>query len=445
MGAQQGVWTNRLENLLVGQDKFFAGPGAGPDYDWPNPKIPAYPLSNRTHLAPLNLRLLGQDTFFSGPGCGPDYSWPVPVPPRRQAFPLPQNVLLTTTLAPITTAPFFQTDWPLPRQPARLYQSWQINLQESTLFPIVAQAPFNQTDWPLPRVAAYGIGLRSHLDTLKLNLQSQDVLPFNQGDWPLPRRSPLPLPDQTWIQTSLNTVLTPVVTQALPFNQYDWPIQQRQPFRFATHRRPDVYPLAPFVQTDWPIPKTPYYSTSLRTHLSLLKYNLQGQDAFPVGGPDYDWPNPKTPFFGPHLRTHLQSTPLNLQSLDAFPFRQMDWPLAPRLKPTIFQSWQINLLQTTIKPQDVLPFNQYHWPLAKSPPVYRPTGPVPNYALLFPPKPFTQADWPLPTRPRYGVQLRSLTGALNLNLPPPPQQLVIIATYPNVACITILELKDPPP
>src|SRR5712691_5089962 len=106
----------RLANLTwiggripLGLDQFFAAPGQGPTYDYPNPKIPTPPVVNKTWTFRYNLNLMnqgktydypnparslleraslnktwtdsyklpliGKDTFFSSPGRGPNYDY----------------------------------------------------------------------------------------------------------------------------------------------------------------------------------------------------------------------------------------------------------------------------------------------------------------------------------------------------------------------------------
>lgn len=46
--------------------------------DWVVPKAAAYSIALRTHIDPLKLNLRGQDKFFAAPGMGPKYDYPNP-------------------------------------------------------------------------------------------------------------------------------------------------------------------------------------------------------------------------------------------------------------------------------------------------------------------------------------------------------------------------------
>jgi hypothetical protein len=83
------AWTDSLKLELYGKDTFFASPGNGPDYDYPNPlgldlRSRAQPsVALKTWTDPVKLNLLGKDVFFDGPGNAPDYDYPNPQIPRR--------------------------------------------------------------------------------------------------------------------------------------------------------------------------------------------------------------------------------------------------------------------------------------------------------------------------------------------------------------------------
>jgi hypothetical protein len=135
---------NRNLTLLAGQDTFFAGPGMGPEYDYPNPRGKQFPVELRTFIqpmtilllrpfqtpeqpnprgrqfpselrtfvAPVNLNLVGQDQFFTTAGRGPQYDYPNPTRAKSRFAAMtsqPQNNLLETTFTTIapSTSPFY--------------------------------------------------------------------------------------------------------------------------------------------------------------------------------------------------------------------------------------------------------------------------------------------------------------------------------------------------
>lgn len=112
--TQAENYSDRSNNLLSGKDQFFGPPGMGPDYDWPNPRGPLYPISLRTHTDSYKLTLIGQDQFFSAPGESKTYDWPNPTASSRNIGQL--GYVNGYFLGYLTVLnPFYQLEWPNPK------------------------------------------------------------------------------------------------------------------------------------------------------------------------------------------------------------------------------------------------------------------------------------------------------------------------------------------
>jgi len=75
----------RRPDLTWIQKPLTASPTPFKQNDWPNPIGPVQNYDLRTFLNALELPLLGQDKFFGGPGQGPaNLDWPVPKGPEVQ-------------------------------------------------------------------------------------------------------------------------------------------------------------------------------------------------------------------------------------------------------------------------------------------------------------------------------------------------------------------------
>lgn len=321
-------------------DKFFAGPGMAPDYDFPNPTLKKPDLEQRTFIGPNHQKFNAQDKFFGLAGEVPDFDWPNPRIPGRGVDLLTWDYsLLTNTLSLVPHNPFYQLDWPNPL-PYRFYTAdrtftsqpyqrftaqdvffgsagqvpdydwqnptrqkrldsaytWLQNLLQSTLTPPPLSTPFFTTDWPNPRGYAFPFENRSYLNYFVID----DSAPFAQTDWPNPTR------------------LAQVFS-----NNYNWTES------LTTLGIPLPSVQNPFFQTDWPNPTLLKFASDLRTFVSqnYQKYNAQDK-FFGVAGevPDFDWTNP-----------------LRARSIDAL-------------------TWVQNLSQSTLAPLAIPPFFQLDWP-----------------------------------------------------------------------------------
>lgn len=153
--------------------------------DWPNPKVPPRSLALSSHTASRNL---GTDTFFAAPGQGPRYDWPnprtAPWRPADQPRPLrldeprrpvdmpapraPQRAagghLSPTAPALLATAPVRPGAWPNPPAAARQTEDTTRGTDPST-FPDPG-APRRPFDWPNPRIPARAPGLETWVHSL---------------------------------------------------------------------------------------------------------------------------------------------------------------------------------------------------------------------------------------------------------------------------------------
>lgn len=102
--SQDGVTSNRLLDLLLGQDTFYGAPGQVPDYgDFPVPRGPVFPMALRT------LAVCGVRTVFKP--CT-THAWVNPVARRwsPSVWPTPPN-LLASTLAVVSAATDVYAQW----------------------------------------------------------------------------------------------------------------------------------------------------------------------------------------------------------------------------------------------------------------------------------------------------------------------------------------------
>ncbi len=327
--AEGDVWQNRLNNLLVANDKFF-GLGGKPNFDWPNPNGPQFPIDLRNWTISPNPNLAGKDKFFGLAG-SPQFDWPNP---RGPAFP---SDLRTTAQSlnlnlQITVAPFVQTGWPNPRGPAYPLPPQHYRLSQSTA-PVI----------PLPSQVWIGTRLTEptrpniiYSWSLSLNPNLLAAIPFVQTDWPNPRG-----PATSWtIQPSGISLLGFDTFYGAPGQvpTYEMPVP-RGP-AYPTSLRTWIDPLKrfpvppPFALLDWPNPSLGApYPTDLRTWIAALKINLTGQDQFfgLAGHPNFDWPVPKGYVPATSLKTWIDQLKLLLASQDQFfglaGHPNFDWPI----------------------------------------------------------------------------------------------------------------------
>lgn len=68
--------------------------------EWPNPQTLIHPQESRGFVRPANVQLIGLDQFFAAPGQGPAYDWPNPQRPRYPLRPGPPPNLISVYLPP---------------------------------------------------------------------------------------------------------------------------------------------------------------------------------------------------------------------------------------------------------------------------------------------------------------------------------------------------------
>jgi hypothetical protein len=449
---------NLLSDTLRGQDTFFAGPGMGPDYDWPNPRLPIQPQENRGFVHGTNPCLIGQDQFFANPGQTATYDWPNPARPRQPAQADQPPNLLAGTLGQVQ--PFSQTDWPNPLQVRRAVQP---DSQTSLLVGLLS-VPFLQSDWPLPQVPRQPQDNRGFVHGTNLCLIGQDVLFGAPGetslhDWPNPLLPRQPQENRGFTRGS-NIQL--IGQDQFPTRQQDWPnpLRPRQPNQADCQSSLLVEALAvPFNQTHWPNPLLARQPQENQGFVRGVDLCLAGQDGFFDGAgraPVYDWPNPLRPRYPiqPEAPPDLLASTLGIPPPQ--PFSQTDWPLPslprqaqenrgflhstcigligkdqfygapgqaqvydwanPQQRRYPLQPESLpNLLSSTLG-QAPTPFQQHDWPNPQQP--KRPAQADCQTSLLVGPLaiPFHQTDWPLPQVPRQSQENRGFLRAANTQL-----------------------------
>jgi hypothetical protein len=131
---------------LRGQDAFFAGPGVGPDYDYPNPRVRPFPIEGRSFDYSILPNLLGQDSF---PARNTDF--PNPGRAGQRILPIDANTApLNVVVGP---APFVPPDFPNPR----IQQSWMRMPDGNLLATTLADVPVVVTP-PPPVISVGGTG-----------------------------------------------------------------------------------------------------------------------------------------------------------------------------------------------------------------------------------------------------------------------------------------------
>lgn len=463
-------FVNGTDLLLLGKDTFFSAPGQGPDYDWPNPRGRPFPKDLLGFLSSTNVPLLSVAVPFS------QDVWPNPM---RPYVPVEWRFLNlhATTLSLNAPAPDRFARPPLfggivVRLRSNESGTWFVNLLATTLAPI-ATAPFNQTDWANPRGKPFSIDLRGFIDPFNPNLVGQDTFfgaagqPPANLDWPNPRGKPYP----SDLRTFLNPIEQQLIGQDAFFGlagnpNFDWPNPKLPGVRDRTTPPLNLLETTlavPFTQTDWANPRGRPFPVDLRGFVDPFNPNLIGQDKFfgLAGNPNFDWPNPtpqrirdrttpppnlllsttSTPAAPPFaqtdwpnprgqpyaisLRTHTDPLKINLQGQDTF-FGAPGQPpahewMVPRGRAPInaYGFWTVNLLTTTAS---AVPFSQSDWPNPKlAIPESRrgknwPVDLLGTTLATAAAVPFAQANWPNPRGQLSATSLRTHTDPLKLNL-----------------------------
>lgn len=183
-------------------------------WDWPNPRIPVYPV----HQLVPNL-LTTTLVFVQAPFRPAE--WKNPAPLNRPHGPHGPPNLLLSTLA----APFKQGDWSIPqiakRGPAP---------QDSPNPGLTTRAPvpFLSKDWPNPRIPARATAQQAYPSLLTTTLAAAPAAPFKPAQWPNPI-----VGRATFGDVTVNLHLTTLATApAAPFHQTEW-FNPRNPIRIT--------------------------------------------------------------------------------------------------------------------------------------------------------------------------------------------------------------------
>ncbi len=241
---------SRLNNLLVGKDTFFRGPGQSPVYDWPNPvghdlRSRAYPSVSLKTWTENTLRFIGKDQFFGAPGETKTYDWPNPVAYdiRSRATP---NIVLKTWTANTTRFigldSFFRGpgigpnyDYPNPSghdlrskaQPIISLKTWidsnlPLLVGQDRVYGEPGQVP--DYDWPNPRGPRYPQNVRMPANVV---LYAPAVIPTGMQLYPVQGVRRVNQNVLNWLPA--NMVLYAV--GGMPMAQYVWsnPRGPRQP------------------------------------------------------------------------------------------------------------------------------------------------------------------------------------------------------------------------
>lgn len=197
--------TDSFKLTLLGKDQFFASPGMGPDYDYPNPirtverrqadsqstnkllyditasLIPTFPpvwqiptvkpvsVIQYAHADWFKLELLGKDQFFGAPGQGPNYNnqFQTRAVPPTQSWSQSTNLELLGTVATPPIVPEV-ADNPIVVPFPGIFRTHVQSLRLELLRPTVPTVAVN------PRGPIHPIGLRTHTDSFKLGLLGKD-------------------------------------------------------------------------------------------------------------------------------------------------------------------------------------------------------------------------------------------------------------------------------
>ena len=312
--AEGSVWSNRLLDLLKGKDTFFSAPGAGPTYDWPNPRGPLRANELLTFTNSVKLNLLSKDQFFTSAGRGPTYDWPNPPGPRYASDlrtfvnPLEPNLLSKDKFFGAAGQPPANLDWPVPKGPVPsiVLKTWtwddvllNVLKNQDQFFGLAGNPTW---DWPVPKGPVPATTLKTWVDPVKLTLIGQDRFFGLAGnptfDWPVPKEAaPGVVTQRTWAEGYKLLLFR----ESIPALNFDWPVPRGPRASLQAGSRGSLLGTllailqAPFALLDWPNPLGPRFPSDLRTFLNAVETQLVGQDQF-FGAPgqvlSYDWPLP---------------------------------------------------------------------------------------------------------------------------------------------------------
>jgi hypothetical protein len=297
----------------------------GPDYDYPN-----FPHELRTFLNPVELQLVGKDQFFAAPGIGPAYDYPNP---RGKPFPHELRTwavslavaLFASALPPVQQhTPPNPTGKPFPADQRGYVQSSPVQLiGQDRFFGDAGEVP--SFDYPNPRGKPHPSDLRTFANPTPLNLLGQDAFFAGAGvgpDYDFPNPSlgkPYPVALRTWTQSPSLFGRDQFFGAPGQGPAYDFPnptLRKSGASAFAFTPNNNL-PLSTVVVApattvfDYPNPRGAAFPQDLRTHVAPLAVNLAGKDRFfgAAGqGPVYDHPNPRGRVYPTDLRTWIETS-----------------------------------------------------------------------------------------------------------------------------------------
>jgi hypothetical protein len=466
---RQPAQSHYQTNLWVG---LLAQPFA--QTDWPNPQQAKQPQENSSFVRAANVQLIGQDRFFAGAGQAPIYDWPNPQRPRQPLQPdTPPTYLttftttattvlvaataaastnsnsVTTTGINTTTATFLICAVATATKiltPANISDSnnntWlaltnyqtgdstgelrffycfnpvvggghTVTVNDNGSFPGVAFAAFSGPLGILDLQNGFGEALfnnagntsvqpgsltpggNNYLVVSGLSNSSASVssLAVNQG-------FNIAADAATVANEGVGVGIAYLVQGTAAAINPTWS-GSGQILNAANIV--SIGPLAPFYQTNWPNPLAPRLPQENASFLRAASMQLIGQDKFFAAAgqaPVYDWPNPARP------RYPVQpETPPNLLTtfIVVAPFVQLDWPNPVAAKQSQENRGFIRAANVQLIGQDKFfgalgQAPAYDWPNPSRPRQPVPPDMPPNLLLttFIVAAPFYQMDWPNP-------------------------------------------------
>jgi hypothetical protein len=347
----------------------------------------------------------------------------IPVRSIQRRDELVPNLLTSTlsSIAPDTTNIFRELNVTKVVRPIQPQDQTVPNLLVSTLS---TQAPFHQDDWPNPIVRIRQSIEPSAANLLETTLAVDYLFNEVQHTKRIVRIQPQ---DQTVPNLLASTLSVPPF--AGPFPQIDWP----NPVRSSSFR--EAFNPVNLLETTL-VPPTPPDTTNIFRVLNITRIV----------------PRPRTQDApAPNLLTSTLSTP-PVQP----PFHQDDWP-NPRLNSRFRESDNpSSLLESTLAPVEYVTRIALTSSQARRKLPQVPTFEFPNtLAILLPPAPFFQNDWPNPKRARQNPQYDHLNTTNLVNLPNPkpyhqddwqnPVLRIYAAPVTVMSNMIVLGFPPPPP
>lgn len=314
--------------------------------------------------------------------------------------------------SPIAPGLLFNGDTRLTENPARARQAGFLEVTQSLLLTTLSAALLLQAphDWPNPARARAALQLEQSPNLVLAGIPQYGALrdPYFVAYW----RKPWPAPD-SYPDLLLSTL---AASAALPFNQTDWPNPSRlrlagQPEQVSA---PLVLGFRPFKPYEW---QNPAWRRAPPQPDQPPNLALAGIPKYPGFGP-YEWPNSAlrraaAPEQGPSLLLGL------LAPAASQPFAALDWPnpSRPRATPQLLDYPNLVLSGIPQLGQLRAAIVQASWQRKYAPPDQPPNlllSTLSASAAL----PFSQTDWPNPSRSRGAVQPEQVSASLVLGFRP---------------------------